>query len=907
MKPKQRDTQAQSSRMWLRHHDHREAILDKMYHYSMYVRKSAKRDKQGHIIEEAINDYVWIKTPHHYFLLYGTTYMYREDRKTAVREDVIKTVGWMDIDREFQSIWPIVGQTTAYSKWTPMFTLYPRANNNFLKTPNVFMIIGNRVFMVLSEGSPMRVGGTQAVYTDDGVIYKILNFKNPLGSPISIRTGYKRPFGNNGWLVGDYFVGSNVYEEGYRNLNGLVLYDEQEGTGYTISISLPDIQRATYTYLCPTQTGCIIRCTLRTAIHVEGHPSEDIIDYVYYHVTTDGNYRVVNTTENVFGAVTGCTDNNTYNNFGTLSYICHGNTSGFLHYIMTTQYDENTGQERRTWWFTANMTTNNGVDWKSHTLLTVSILGGTYYIPEVKGYIWFAQGKYYAMISTSDSSYSYHSYSVKMFWSYTGDAWNEIILPKWLDVPVITENAGLGIVDSYSSDKLRIAIDPSETSDADCLMHNMYGNDIIRFTDGQLDFTNELFGVYLTDGLHNAYFDNEHLAENSKSFAWITQGTSVCDDFGTYADHVQRYDYCAPAGGFDGDTPDPDLEYVYYIWDDVNNKFVGVDRHLSTYEHYPIIYVEVLPPTGVVMTLYGVRTDINQNPVYDYFIYENDEFVQIKNIESYPRYTVVTVSQLPMTGQANIIYAVARDMNSFSTYMYIWNPDAVWYDEDDQGHIIEHHGAFEDINTTEYPMTGKSFITVNVKKLPNTGKEGIIYVSETKITETVATDVETKYNYYRWLKNEGRYELITPVMSHNNIYVMTIHNLEPPTTTIDTDLITFRILKTEDTGMGKTMYSSEEDVIKYLQRRTDKWDQWLTSKDDLPFVGSSGIFYIIKDEPVLNTGSYTLYIWDDLNLKYKESDKYEYYIPQSGQPEPAGLMKLVMDVGTAVITNEGEE
>ena len=107
--------------------------------------------------------------------------------------------------------------------------------------------------------------------------------------------------------------------------------------------------------------------------------------------------------------------------------------------------------------------------------------------------------------------------------------------------------------------------------------------------------------------------------------------------------------------------------------------------------------------------------------------------------------------------------------------------------------------------------------------------------------------------------------------------------------------------------MGKTMYSSEEDVRKYLERRTDKWDQWLNSKDDLPFVGSNGIFYIIKDEPVLNTGSYTLYIWDDLNLKYKESEKYEYYIPQSGQPEPAGLMKLVMDVGTAVINNQGEE
>ena len=87
MKPRERVSQKQTSRISLRRHDHRDVVFDKKFHNAIYLVKSEKIDDQGHIIEPGYSGYAWLKYPHNAILTNGKG---------------ICSIAWMDLDRQFQ-------------------------------------------------------------------------------------------------------------------------------------------------------------------------------------------------------------------------------------------------------------------------------------------------------------------------------------------------------------------------------------------------------------------------------------------------------------------------------------------------------------------------------------------------------------------------------------------------------------------------------------------------------------------------------------------------------------------------------------------------------------------------------------------------------------------------------------
>ena len=195
MKPKQRITQAQSSRMVLRNHDHRDVIYDSgmgpAYHYAMYVYKTPRYDQNNNVTEEGINGYVWFKTPHNYILLHGTVNSIGRIR-----------YGWMDIDREWQTI---LTETESGSSqyWTPYKNksgTKEHINSSGLTSNTCverFIHVGNHIIDALGENSS-SLSPPQYMYTDNGIIWKTCQPKTPLGNNVTQYAGRRRPFGNNG-------------------------------------------------------------------------------------------------------------------------------------------------------------------------------------------------------------------------------------------------------------------------------------------------------------------------------------------------------------------------------------------------------------------------------------------------------------------------------------------------------------------------------------------------------------------------------------------------------------------------------------------------------------------------------------------------------------------------------------
>ena len=87
MKPKKRETQKQTARVWLRNHDHRDVIFDLIYHNAIYLYKM-KRDKQGQPTQQVeTNAYTWFKYPHKALII------------VKIATDV--DLGFVDIERQF--------------------------------------------------------------------------------------------------------------------------------------------------------------------------------------------------------------------------------------------------------------------------------------------------------------------------------------------------------------------------------------------------------------------------------------------------------------------------------------------------------------------------------------------------------------------------------------------------------------------------------------------------------------------------------------------------------------------------------------------------------------------------------------------------------------------------------------
>ena len=207
-------------------------------------------------------------------------------------------------------------------------------------------------------------------------------------------------------------------------------------------------------------------------------------------------------------------------------------------------------------------------------------------------------------------------HEVHLYSTLTGTSWNEIPLPKWVDLPVIHEPSGQG-VSPASKDTLRIAIRPNETSGQDYNMFDLLDKSLINsthsmdyqhgnlmFKDGKLvDLLDEEFYMVIGNSNLHLYFDNRYMAESSKAFAWYTaEYNSQLDG----ADYIQNGDYCVPYNPVPFD-PSPYPFWDYYIYVQATQEYVKVARiTLPYYSEYYLVVVEYLPQVGANNVLYKV-------------------------------------------------------------------------------------------------------------------------------------------------------------------------------------------------------------------------------------------------------------------------------------------------------------
>ena len=891
MKPKKRKEQKQTARMVLRNHDHRDAIFDQKYHNMIYLIKSEKKDDKGHVIEEAYSDYAWIKFPYNAFLTLGPDH----------------EIGWMDADRQFHYA-SNAGQGGGINTYSP------EADNAYYHFDDFIM----RVRRNSAYDSQAGFGYDLYVSRDGIRWYRITEWTYfngtkvnwPLGNPDDATllsrdlfspyrfNNYKlgqwkrcatngiaiiRTLGaENAYTVLDLFTFSldEKFKLGVTHLRTTVFQSYYDTYHTTRIIEAGEIIGTSYYAALAqidavTSEGVILKKEIRTYTnYVDDTKHTDTASktYNYYHVTWDGwwtvkEIRPVETPEPPQYVWAGGANNVHY-----LSDCRHGNTT-VTAYLRYQQIETYKWHAEIIFGFTAN----DGTHWEYYNPLFY-VINNQYVNTDAKALVFYRNARFYAFIGTTNID----SGVVQLFTTTNGFSWSEIPLPRWVDVPY-TDKCGINTNRNPSYEYLRLAIRPLETSDQDANIYDLFWYDPIKFKSGEINDQYNEFYICFYNPLFAAYFTNVYLATNSEAFSWQWQRETTSDVNSIYdiGEEVMDYDYCAPPGGFEGETPDIDNSRIFYVWDFTNQEFILVDRHLSTYANYQIVLVDELPLTGEANTLYGIPMDINKLNIYEYYIWNGNEFVDVKNLTLYSGYTKIVVQSLPYSGAYNVIYAVPLDYSAYTSNMYIWNPDINMY---------------EDLNTTTYDMSNKRYNTVNVRQLPEVGRVGIIYISEQKYTPQIVTHEDNIYNYYQWDILETNYRLVSPIINKAKFDIIEVTELPPydPSTHLSNTI--WKIPKELDGHDTHDYYESESKLKEFLESHFDRHAEFLSSKEQLPLVGVMNIYYVVRETPGQFSGKYTVYLWNTLTKKFNIHSEYNYFISEDpSDPKPVRFVNIVLD------------
>lgn len=905
MKPKKRKEQKQTSRMVLRNHDHRDAIFDQKYHNMIFLNKSEKRDEKGHVIEEGYSDYAWIKFPYNAFLTLGP------DHK----------IGWMDADRQFHYA-SNAGQGGGINTYSPErdnayyyfddFIMRVHRNSNYDRqigfgydlyvsrdgvrwyTVNAWTYFnGFKVNWPLGEpGDPILL--SRYLFNSGSNpynLYKLGEWKRCASNGVAFLSNPGASSSTGPYTVCDLFTFSldEKFNLGVTHVRATVFqnyYDKYHETDiYEEGVLIGTSYYKAEAYIeAVTRTGVIIKKDIRTyTSYIPGassHTSTASKTYNFFHLTWEGGWSI----KEVRPVDPGSTPPQYLYNYNAYAYLddCrHGDTTVTV-YVRSQQIESNKFYVSIMIGYTAN----NGDLWEYYEPIYYTITG-QYTNIDAKAKVIYRNAKFYVFLATPNQDGA----ALKLYSSTNGYYWNEIALPRWLDIPY-TDKCGLNTDRDPAYEYLRLAVKPLETSDQDANIYDLIWYDPVRFKNGEINDRFNEFYICFYNPIFAAYFTNEYLATNSEAFAWLWKRESTSDVNSIYdiGEEVMDYDYCAPPGGFEGEVPDIDNSRIFYVWDFTNLEFILVDRHLSTYANYQIVLVDELPPTGEANTLYGIPMDINKLNIYEYYIWNSNEFVSVQNLTLYSGYTKVVVQSLPYVGALNVIYAVPLDYSAYTSNMYIWNPD---------------FEMFEDLNTTTYDMSDKRYNTVNVRQLPDVGRVGIIYISEQRYTPHSVTHEDNTYNYYQWDIIDMQYRLVSPIINQAKYNIIEVTELPPydPSTHLNNSI--WKIPKELDGHDTHDYYESESKLKEFLESHFDRHAEFLYSKDQLPLVGVMNIYYVVKETPGQFSGKYTVYLWNTLTKKYDVHSEYDYFISEDPEdPKPVRFVNIVFD--NVFNTNTGE-
>lgn len=571
LKPKQRKPQRQSSRLYLRNADHREAIFNDMYHNALWANTDKVNDKL-----------VWAKYP-------NSSIIYNANGSG----DHGGGIGYVDLDRQFAF-------GVAYGggqRGRPWIWQFEEADTPFILAYTYY-------------------SKWECAISEDGVVWKrIPNFS---GATVSASSIWK--IGKDG-LCG--FWGADYWHTGDTNKYCFIIrFSKDEETGEWSA------SERTYTipqdYMVWSSQLFCMGTTENGVLVTKEEQSAEYRQWYRYHMDLEGNITVLSDPVPPRTVLWANYSNGGYCKVGNRHFFALMNRRRKF-----TNQDPYADQYQNT--LVALVSMDNGRTW-----LQTSIFGyvNGYYNSGISGMVEYgynsvARIQIFARdgvvyILTGQTAYSAedgsHQYDVRMFSSLTGTSWDEIPLPKWLDLNMITERSGTNISPS-GSDTYRVYvhdIDPSVLVNygQNCLMYHL-GNTInnrvnymdrghynIKLTNGRLnDPVNEDFYMCIGDaGLH-MYFDNKYMAENAQSFAWWEK---VFDYNDQMPDTIQNGDYCVPYDPVPFD-PSPYPFWDYYIWVAGTQEYVKVSRiTLPYYSEYYLVVVEYLPQVGANNVLYKV-------------------------------------------------------------------------------------------------------------------------------------------------------------------------------------------------------------------------------------------------------------------------------------------------------------
>lgn len=474
MKPRFREPQGQSARLFLRTKDHRDVIYNDTYHNMIWANTTDINDKL-----------VWKKYPNH-GLMYAHAGM-----------------GWLDADRQLSYGAALGGGTYGAS-------VVHRFDDPDNDLHYAVAHVQKRNFRL----------------TEDGIVFKSFN------PNISCPNFGSYKFAKNG-----------LYSNQYANQAHVTYFNKDEDTEtWSLTHRTYDIS------------------SIATFPRVMGYTDDGIL--LIREVVNNGTY----TTQwyryllDKDGQITMLSDPVPSASKKFLQYsVFQGLKIGIRNFfVLFNRYRNWTSQEAAADTYKnsliAMVSNDDGVTWNEVEIFSYDDGYGSGFNSANKLNVFSRDGVVYIICGQVNPSSDGHSaYDVRMFESRSGQSWDEIELPKWVDVPLLNVASGVCINPSVS-DTIRVAISPSQTTDANARMFDLvpqpnscayefdYGSYNMMFSKGEpTNKTDEDFYLCLgTDSLH-LFFDNKYFAENSKAFAFYKKDYSANDNL---ADTLQPQDYC---------------------------------------------------------------------------------------------------------------------------------------------------------------------------------------------------------------------------------------------------------------------------------------------------------------------------------------------------------------------------
>ena len=488
MKPRLRETQAQSSRMFFRKHDHRDIIFDDIYHNAMWCNT-----------DEIEDELAWVKYPNHGLMVSSQYSM----------------LGWIDCDRQFG------------------FGVAARHGYNWMSQ----MIQLDDILVVWQYLSSST---NYILVTEDGIVWQHIPWSGGTVVKGDVFNAWK--FGYDNTIV-------TIYGDDYWHGQGTKKHietwhfekdEETEQWGITYSQSVIDEATIDWStdlrYLGNVEDGCIVGKDVQS-----GSGSGMRWQLFTYEIHADGSTTMLSDPVPSLDL---------HPHFGSAEKMRVCQKGQILYYstILCYRFDNQQHYNQ----CMACMSMDGGKTWNENILFGYRYYAdyGTNDRLDMcvrNDNIMVIFGQYTDKDGSGAGSLHIYETLTGLTWSEVNlPSWCDVPL---LDVysgqgisPSVNETLRIAVRPQETSDADTTFFNMLPSSVRGNVMNNGAGN--VMYKEGKYNKDEEFYLHFGYGGGYNAYFDNKYLAENSKAFAWNAVAYNGNMTTEQQADFIQPNDYC---------------------------------------------------------------------------------------------------------------------------------------------------------------------------------------------------------------------------------------------------------------------------------------------------------------------------------------------------------------------------